>query len=76
MSRPIKIEFFHDTVCAWCFNLSSRLHMVAHEINLDIRHRTFVLQASRQEMAQRWGSVNGGAILGRGSDGIVLSRAA
>ncbi|MEX5599420.1 DsbA family protein [Pseudophaeobacter sp. C1-32P7] len=56
MSRPIKIEFFHDTVCAWCFNLSSRLRTVAQEIKLDIRHRTFVLQASRQEMAQRWGS--------------------
>ncbi len=56
MNTPVKIEFFHDTVCAWCFNLSSRLRVVAQEFDLDIRHRTFVLQASRREMALRWGS--------------------
>ncbi len=56
MSTPIAIDFYHDTVCAWCFNLSSRLRLLAQEFELDIRHRTFVLQASRKEMAMRWGS--------------------
>ncbi|MCF8486537.1 MAG: DsbA family protein [Rhodobacteraceae bacterium] len=51
----LTIDFFHDVVCCWCFNISSRMHDLAAEFDLDIRHRTFVLQASRTEMAARWG---------------------
>jgi predicted DsbA family dithiol-disulfide isomerase len=52
----LTIDFFHDVVCCWCFNVSSRLRDLAAEFDLDIRHRTFVLQASRAEMATRWGA--------------------
>jgi putative protein-disulfide isomerase len=52
----LTIDFFHDVVCCWCFNISSRMRLLAEELDLDIRHRTFVLQASRMEMAERWGS--------------------
>lgn len=52
----LTIDFFHDVVCCWCFNISSRMRDLAAEFDLDIRHRTFVLQASRAEMASRWGS--------------------
>lgn len=52
----LTIDFFHDVVCCWCFNISSRMRSLAGEFDLDIRHRTFVLQASRTEMAERWGS--------------------
>lgn len=52
----LTIDFFHDVVCCWCFNLSSRLRDLATEFDLDVRHRTFVLQASTAEMAARWGS--------------------
>jgi len=52
----LTIDFFHDVVCCWCFNISSRLRDLAAEFNLDVRHRTFVLQASRTEMAARWGT--------------------
>ncbi|CUH66239.1 Protein-disulfide isomerase [Thalassovita gelatinovora] len=55
MSR-LTIDFFHDVVCGWCFNLSPRMRRLAEEFDLDIRHRTFVLQASPAEMAQRWGT--------------------
>ncbi|MCE5974920.1 DsbA family protein [Sinirhodobacter sp. WL0062] len=55
MSR-LTIDFFHDVVCCWCFNISSRMRSLAAEFDLDIRHRTFVLQADRTEMAARWGS--------------------
>ena len=51
----LTIDFFHDVVCCWCFNISSRMRVLAAEFDLDIRHRTFVLQASRAEMAARWG---------------------
>lgn len=56
MSRPLVLEFYHDVVCAWCFNLSPRLRSLETEFNLDIRHRTFVLQDSKKAMAERWGS--------------------
>ncbi|WP_272008894.1 DsbA family oxidoreductase [Roseovarius sp. ZX-A-9] len=52
----LTIDFFHDVVCCWCFNISSRLRSLAEEFDLDIRHRTFVLQASPAEMAERWGT--------------------
>lgn len=52
----LTIDFFHDVVCCWCFNISSRMRVLAGEFDLDIRHRTFVLQASRAEMAARWGT--------------------
>lgn len=52
----LTIDFFHDVVCCWCFNISSRMRKLAAEFDLDIRHRSFVLQASRAEMAARWGA--------------------
>ena len=52
----LTIDFFHDVVCCWCFNISSRMRDLLAEFDLDIRHRTFVLQASRAEMAARWGT--------------------
>lgn len=52
----LTIDFFHDVVCCWCFNISSRMRSLASEFDLDIRHRTFVLQADREEMAARWGT--------------------
>ncbi|MDJ0930677.1 MAG: DsbA family protein [Breoghania sp.] len=50
------MDFFHDVVCCWCFNISSRMRRIADEFDLDIRHRTFVLQASPAEMRERWGA--------------------
>ncbi|MCV2866653.1 DsbA family protein [Albidovulum sediminicola] len=51
----LTIDFFHDVVCCWCFNISSRMRGLAEDFDLDLRHRTFVLQADRAEMAERWG---------------------
>jgi putative protein-disulfide isomerase len=56
MSSRLTIDFFHDVVCCWCFNISSRMRTLAPELDLDIRHRTFVLQASPAEMVERWGT--------------------
>ena len=52
----LTLEFFHDVVCGWCYNLSPRLRALTHEFNLDIRHRTFVLQDSPARMVQSFGS--------------------
>lgn len=54
----LTVDFFHDAVCCWCFNISSRMRVLARELALDVRHRSFVLQASKQEMAHRWGSAD------------------
>ncbi|UWQ90788.1 DsbA family protein [Rhodobacteraceae bacterium M382] len=54
--QPLTIDFFHDVVCCWCFNISSRMRDLATDFKLDIRHHTFVLQSSRAEMAARWGT--------------------
>ncbi|NHF72044.1 DsbA family protein [Paracoccus xiamenensis] len=40
----LHLDFFHDVVCCWCYNISSRLRRLSSEFDLDIRHRTFVLQ--------------------------------
>lgn len=50
------VDFFHDVVCCWCFNMSSRLRVLAQEYDLDVHHKTFVLQDSVEEMRRRWGS--------------------
>lgn len=51
------VEFFHDVVCGWCYVMSPRLRLVAGELGLQIRHRSFVLQASREEMIRAFGSM-------------------
>lgn len=57
--KRLTIDFFHDVVCSWCFNISPRLRALAEEFDLDIRHRTYVLQADRDEMIARFGSMDG-----------------
>lgn len=56
MAGALTLDFFHDVVCAWCFNASSRLRILAAELDVEIVHHTYVLQASASEMAARWGS--------------------
>jgi predicted DsbA family dithiol-disulfide isomerase len=58
MTKPvIKIDFYHDVVCGWCFVISPRLRKLSEEFPLEIRHRSFVLQDSREEMVRAWGSL-------------------
>lgn len=57
--KTLTLDFFHDVVCGWCFNISPRLHALADAFDLDIRHRTFVLQDSREAMIRRFGSMPG-----------------
>ncbi|MFC3615381.1 DsbA family protein [Lutimaribacter marinistellae] len=52
----LTVDFFHDVVCCWCFNISSRMRSLTEDFNLGIRHLTFVLQASPAEMASRRGT--------------------
>ena len=56
MSQKITIDFFHDSVCSWCYLLSPQLKNLADEIPLDIRHHTFTLSATKAEMINHFGS--------------------
>lgn len=53
----LKVEFFHDVVCGWCFVLAPRLKQLQAELDLDIQHRSFILQNSREAMIERFGSM-------------------
>ncbi|MFC2969250.1 DsbA family oxidoreductase [Acidimangrovimonas pyrenivorans] len=53
----VTVDFFHDVVCGWCFNISPRLRLLAAEFALDIRHHCFVLQDSPAQMAAVFGSL-------------------
>ncbi|MCW2267405.1 DsbA family protein [Pseudomonas sp. JUb96] len=53
----LKVEFFHDVVCGWCFVLAPQLKLLQRELDLDIQHRSFILQSSRDEMIERFGSM-------------------
>lgn len=53
----LTIDFFHDVVCGWCFNISPRLRQLAVEFDLDVRHHTFVLQENPGQMIAAFGSL-------------------
>jgi len=52
----IKIEFFHDVLCAWCFVLSPRLHKIASKYDIKVIHRAFALAPSPGSIALIFGS--------------------
>jgi len=51
------VDFFHDVVCGWCFVLAPRLQQVSAELGIQVRHRSFVLQDSRAQMVEVFGSM-------------------
>lgn len=51
------IDFFHDAVCGWCYVMSPRLRQVAADLGIQVRHHTFVLQDSREQMLRAFGSM-------------------
>ena len=52
----LTLDFFHDVVCGWCFNLSPRLRSLTQVFDLDVRHHTVVLQDSPARVAAVFGS--------------------
>ncbi|MBY4677133.1 DsbA family oxidoreductase [Marinobacterium arenosum] len=53
----LTVEFFHDAVCGWCYLQSPRLRQVSEYYNIQVIHRSFVLQKNEQEMIARFGSL-------------------
>ena len=56
-TAPLIVDFFHDVVCGWCYVMSPRLRQVAAELDIEVRHRSFVLQDSRERIVQAFGTM-------------------
>lgn len=57
MKQTLKIDFFHDVICGWCYVVSPRLRQLAKEMALDVHHHAFALSANRNEMTAKFGSM-------------------
>lgn len=57
----MKIEFFHDVLCAWCYAFSPRLRRLVREYRqTQIVHRSFALAPERAAIGQIFGDKDEG----------------
>lgn len=53
----IKIEFFHDAICSFCFPMSAKMRQIAKKYNnIEIIHRSFALAWDEEEFISSFGS--------------------
>lgn len=53
----IKIEFFHDVICSYCFPMSARMHRIEKNYNnIEIKHRSFALGWEAEDFIGSFGS--------------------
>lgn len=53
----IKIEFFHDVICSFCFPMSARMRRIAENYNnIEINHRSFALGWEAEDFIRSFGS--------------------
>lgn len=53
----MKIEFFHDVICSFCFPMSARMRKLAEEYEgLEIWHRSFALGWEAEDFIRSFGS--------------------
>jgi len=53
----IKIEFFHDAICSFCFPMSARMRLIAKKYNnVEINHRSFALGWEAEDFIRSFGS--------------------
>lgn len=53
----IKIEFFHDVICSFCFPMSARMRRIAMKYNnIEINHRSFALGWEAEDFIRSFGS--------------------
>jgi len=53
----IKIEFFHDAICSFCFPMSARMRKIAKKYNnIEINHRSFALGWEAEDFIRSFGS--------------------
>ncbi|WAW15539.1 DsbA family oxidoreductase [Peptostreptococcus equinus] len=53
----MKIEFFHDVICSYCFPMSARMRKIAERYeNIEIIHRSFALAWKDEDYIRQFGS--------------------
>jgi len=55
---PLRITFFHDVLCAWCYALSPRLRTLKEEFGsrMAVEHRSFALAPTPERLERTFGS--------------------
>ncbi len=58
----IKIDYFHDVLCVWCYIASPRLRKAIEQFNghVEINHRCFALAPIRDDITRMFGSPDQG----------------
>jgi len=57
-NKIIKIDYFHDVICSWCYVLSPRLRKLVQENpNIEITHHSFALSRTKDDTIRMFGSV-------------------
>lgn len=53
----IKIEFFHDVICSFCFPMAYRMRKIKEKYNnVDIQHKSFALNWNPEDFVRGFGS--------------------
>lgn len=53
----IRIEFFHDVICSFCFTMSARMRRITKNYNnIGINHRSFALGWGAEDFIHSFGS--------------------
>lgn len=53
----MKVEFFHDVICSFCFPLSYRMRQIVEALpEVEIIHRSFALIATEADFVESFGS--------------------
>lgn len=53
----MKIEFFHDVICSFCFPMSNRMRQIVKKYpRINVTHRSFALGWEREQFIQMFGS--------------------
>jgi len=53
----MKIEFYHDTICSFCFPMSNRMRKISEKYpEVDIEHRSFALGYEVEDFERSFGS--------------------
>lgn len=53
----MKIEFFHDVICSFCFPMSNRMRNIAKKYpKINVTHRSFALGWEKDQFIQMFGS--------------------
>lgn len=56
----LKIEFFHDVICSFCYPMSFRMRRIVSQIpEIEVIHRSFALAQSPDDLARMFGSHEG-----------------